>query len=508
MRRSRLLSALGAAVVVGGAVATLAIAQNAQAAAGAPLPAHVFAPYFEAYNGDSLSGLASQSGNKYLTMAFIQTASQGSCTPLWNGDTGMPISSSTFGNDINTIRAGGGDVVPSFGGYAADNGGTEIADSCTNVSSIAAAYESVITTYNVTRIDLDTEDNSLTNSAGIDRRNKAIKMVEDWAASNGRTVQFVYTLPTTTAGLASSGLGVLQNAVANNARIDIVNIMTFDYYDNANHSNMANDTANAATGLHNQLASLYPSKTSAQLWSMVGVTEMIGVDDFGPAETFTLANAPAVLSWANTQGIAELSFWALQRDNGSCPGGAAADNCSGVSQTTWQFSHIFEPFSGGTVSPSPTSTRTSSPSPSPTRTTSPSPTPTGGTCTAPAWQSGTAYVGGSTVSYNGHTYTSKWWTQGEQPDTHSGPNDVWVDKGACTGGSPSPSPTRTASPSPTRTASPTPTATGAYPAWVANHAYVVGDRVSYAGKNYQCLQSHTSQVGWEPPNVPALWQAL
>jgi chitinase len=437
-------------------------------------------------------------------MAFIQAATKGSCTVYWNGDSSMPISSANFGNDINTIRAGGGDVVPSFGGYAADNGGTEIADSCTDVSSIAAAYENVITTYNVTRIDLDTEDNSLTNSAGIDRRNKAIKMVEDWAASNGRTVQFVYTLPTTTAGLAPSGLAVLQNAVSNNARIDIVNIMTFDYYDGASHE-MATDTQRAAGGLHSQLASLYPSKTSAQLWSMVGVTEMIGVDDFGPAETFTLADGPTVLNWATSQGIAELSFWALQRDNGGCPGGAAADNCSGLSQSTWQFSHVFEPFSGGTA-PSPSATTTG-----PTPTSTPTSTPTLPGCTAPAWNATTAYVGGTTVSYNGYIYTSKWWTQGEQPDTHSGQYDVWTNNGPC-GGTVSPSPTtsRTTSPSPTasRTTSPSPTATGQYPAWVANHAYAVGDRVSYGGHNYQCLQAHTSQVGWEPPNVAALWQLL
>jgi chitinase len=25
---------------------------------------------------------------------------------------------------------------------------------------------------------------------------------------------------------------------------------------------------------------------------------------------------------------------------------------------------------------------------------------------------------------------------------------------------------------------------------------------------YRCLQSHTSLVGWEPPNVPALWQLV
>jgi chitinase len=517
MRRSRLLAALGATIVVAGATAMLAVTPFASAATGAALPAHVFAPYFEAYNGDSLSGLASSSGNKYLTMAFIQTASKGSCTVYWNGDTGMPISSASFGGDITTIRAGGGDVVPSFGGYAADNGGTEIADSCTNVGSIAAAYESVITTYNVTRIDLDTEDNSLTNSAGIDRRNKAIKMVEDWAAANGRTVQFVYTLPTTTAGLASTGLAVLQNAVSNNARIDIVNIMTFDYYDGASHD-MATDTQQAANGLHGQLASLYPGMTSAQLWSMIGVTEMIGVDDYGPAETFTLADGPSVLNWATSQGIAELSFWALQRDNGGCPGGAAADNCSGLSQSTWQFSHVFEPFSGGTA-PSPTSSNTG-PSPTPTThspspTSSPVSTPSAPACSAQTWNATTAYVGGTTVSYNGYVYTSKWWTQGEEPDTHSGQYDVWVNKGACsgtvgpsptTGGSttpPPPPPSSTVSPT-----SPTPTATGQYPAWAPNHAYAVGDRVSYGGHNYQCLQAHTSMVGWEPPNVPALWSYL
>lgn len=35
-----------------------------------------------------------------------------------------------------------------------------------------------------------------------------------------------------------------------------------------------------------------------------------------------------------------------------------------------------------------------------------------------------------------------------------------------------------------------------------------GDVVTYGGNEYRCWQSHTSQVGWEPPNVPALWIAL
>ena len=73
-------------------------------------------------------------------------------------------------SDIAKIRAAGGDIVPSFGGYSADHAGTEIAGSCPSVALIAPAYEKVITTYNVTRLDLHTEDNSLTDTAGVDRR--------------------------------------------------------------------------------------------------------------------------------------------------------------------------------------------------------------------------------------------------------------------------------------------------------------------------------------------------
>jgi hypothetical protein len=77
---------------------------------------------------------------------------------------------------------------------------------------------------------------------------------------------------------------------------------------------------------------------------MVGITEMPGIDDFGTAETFTKADAVAVLLWADRMGINTLSFWALQRDNGGCPGTKGADSCSGLSQPTWFFSHTFEFF--------------------------------------------------------------------------------------------------------------------------------------------------------------------
>ncbi len=50
---------------------------------------------------------------------------------------------------------------------------------------------------------------------------------------------------------------------------------------------------------------------------------------------------------------------------------------------------------------------------------------------------------------------------------------------------------------------PTPPPTA--PAWAEGVAYKVGDRVTYSGTVYQCAQAHTSQAGWTPPAVPALW---
>ncbi|HEY9481816.1 MAG TPA: carbohydrate-binding protein, partial [Micromonosporaceae bacterium] len=115
---------------------------------------------------------------------------------------------------------------------------------------------------------------------------------------------------------------------------------------------------------------------------------------------------------------------------------------------------------------------------------------------------------------NGHQYAAKWWTQGDDPATHHGTDDVWIDNGTCTDGGATPPPTSPppttqppTTPPPTTAAPTTPPPTGTQP-WVANHAYTVGTLVTYAGHTYKCLQSHTSQVGWEPPNVPALWQLV
>ncbi|MER7908972.1 carbohydrate-binding protein [Streptomyces sp. NPDC096068] len=61
-------------------------------------------------------------------------------------------------------------------------------------------------------------------------------------------------------------------------------------------------------------------------------------------------------------------------------------------------------------------------------------------------------------------------------------------------------------PGPTPT--PTPTTQPPGGSWAVGTAYKAGDVVTYGGARYTCLQAHTAQPGWQPPNVPALWRAV
>jgi glycosyl hydrolase family 18 (putative chitinase) len=320
------------------AALTALLVTSAQAAPAA-FPSHVYAPYFETWTTDSLTTTAQESGARYFTLAFLETLSKTSCTLAWNGDRADPVTNGRYTADITSLRALGGGVIPSFGGWSADQGGTEIADSCKDVDAIASAYEDVITRYNVTRLDMDVEGRSLNRTDGIDRRNKALAIVQAWAQQQRRSFQVSYTLPTSADGLEPSGLAILQNALVNGTRVDVVNIMAFDYYDRVT-TDMGTAAVNAANGTAAQLQSIGMN-------SQIGITLMPGLDDYPKkTENTTLAHAQQVLGYAQVNGVNTLSIWAIQRDNGGCPGVTGSNSCSGIVQNTWDFTHLLQPFTG------------------------------------------------------------------------------------------------------------------------------------------------------------------
>src|SRR5439155_1309760 len=118
------------------------------------LPAHVYAPYFETWTTDSLTTTAEASGARYFTLAFLATLSKTSCTLAWNGRKSDLVANGRYLSDIASLRAIGGDVIPSFGGWSADQRGTELADSCKTVKRLAAAYEADVTDYDGATTDM------------------------------------------------------------------------------------------------------------------------------------------------------------------------------------------------------------------------------------------------------------------------------------------------------------------------------------------------------------------
>jgi hypothetical protein len=286
----------------------------------------IFAPYIDVSpgSGSAIMQLASNgSGNKHYTLAFILGAG---CSASWFGAFPMNTAEAdAIGTRINELRAVGGDVIISFGGAAAP----ELADVCSTVSTLQAQYQAVVTKYSLKTMDLDIEDFPPT---AIDNRNKALKGLE--AANPNLKVQ--YTLGVLESGFTQSQIDVLNNARTNGTRVDRVNIMAMDY----GHS-VSDMYAAAVSGAQAARSWLNANGFSG---TQLGITPMIGVND-SAGETFTLANATSLVSWANSNGVTELAFWSVGRDNGGCPGGGAASpSCSGISQSNFQFSSIFHGF--------------------------------------------------------------------------------------------------------------------------------------------------------------------
>ncbi|MEA2702631.1 MAG: hypothetical protein QOD63_576, partial [Actinomycetota bacterium] len=286
---------------------------------------------------------ATASGVNQYTLAFIVNGSS-SCQASWGGV--IPLADSPMGSQITQLRAKGGDVIVSFGGAS----GQELAQTCTSPDALVDQYQAVIDRYGLTRIDFDVEGAAAAQPASIARRSQAIATLQARAAAAGKRLEVSLTLPVLPSGLTVDGVNVVRSARDAGAVVSVVNVMAMDYGDWAAPNpagKMGQYAIDAATNLRAQLQSLYPAKTDAQLWRMVGITPMIGQNDLR-SEVFTAADAQQVVTFANQRHIGRLSMWSVARDK-QCSGGVnpwADPTCSGILQQQWDFSRIFRGFVG------------------------------------------------------------------------------------------------------------------------------------------------------------------
>jgi hypothetical protein len=266
---------------------------------------------------------------KQFNLAFVVAGGSG-CTPEWGGVTA--IGADPVASQIGALRAIGGDVRISFGGQA----GSELAVTCTSVSQLEAAYQQVISAYDVNKVDFDIEGAAVDNTAANARRDQALAGLQ--AQDPGLQVSF--TLPVLPSGLTSDGDAVLTGAVQGGVKVSAVNVMAMDYGDGAapNPSGqMGTFAIDAATATDAQVASAF-GISDAAAWSKVAVTPMIGVNDTSD-EVFTVANAQQLAAFAASKHLAWLSMWSAARDT-ECPGGAqsfASPTCSSIVTTPDQF---------------------------------------------------------------------------------------------------------------------------------------------------------------------------
>lgn len=284
-----------------------------------------FAPYSDISLavGSQVVANAQAAGLRGITLAFLV---DGGCQATWAGGLGH-VSSAKFPNG-NTVKsaidglvANGVSVIIAWGGA---NG--SIASSCSGASQIQAMYQQAFNAYpNISGLDFDVE-------GGIPNDAVAAALKGLKAANPGKAISL--TLPVLPTGLVTGGMNIVNACHAIQYHPDTINIMAMDYGSaNDNGGNMLLSAQQAAQATRNQTG------------ERIGITPMIGQNDT-QGEIFTLQNARDLVAWARGQTyINRLAFWSMARDNGGCPGQTfASPSCSGVSQTTWQFSSIFRGF--------------------------------------------------------------------------------------------------------------------------------------------------------------------
>ncbi|MBV9855602.1 MAG: fibronectin type III domain-containing protein [Streptosporangiaceae bacterium] len=289
------------------------------------------APYADMTNNQEpmLDNAATQAGLKAFTAAFVIGSG---CTPIW-GDT-LPVTNDpTVTGEITRAESEGATPIVSFGGEA----GIELAQSCPNLSSLVAAYQSVISTLHVTHIDFDIEGAAIADTATNNLRFQAIRQLE--AANPGLAVSL--TIPVLPSGPDNNGQAFLRQAAADGTNISVINVMAMDYYGSWDTSgaNMDSYAVQAAQNTLSFVRSVWPGDSYAN----IGVTPMIGQND-DPAEVFTEANAQTLVSFARANGLGRLAFWSVDRDQ-PCSGSASGlPACSEISQQPLDFTRIFVQF--------------------------------------------------------------------------------------------------------------------------------------------------------------------
>jgi hypothetical protein len=263
-------------------------------------------------------------------LAFV-IASGDDCDPRWNGV--QELGDASVASRVAKLTESGAAVRVSFGGAS----GKELAATCDSASVLAAAYGEALDAAGATRADFDIEGDELADADSVALRSEAIALLQEERSD----LEVSFTLPVMPSGLDADSLALLTSANDHGVKVSTVNLMTMNYGESYD-GDMGEYALTSAKAAHTQLRKVFGT-SDADAWRGMALTSMLGVNDVA-GETFTLADAAEVRSFAEENGIAWVSMWATFRDQ-QCGDDASADDaltdCSGVEQESGAFAEAF-----------------------------------------------------------------------------------------------------------------------------------------------------------------------
>jgi chitinase len=282
--------------------------------------APVAAPYVDVTGPRAdLAAAAGATGTREFVLAFV-LATNGRCEPSWGGVT--PLDDAGLKAEMTGLRDRGVALTVASGGAQ----GQYLEQVCGSATELAAAYGQALDSVGATRLDLDIE-------ADVDAA-RVVAAVRELQSTRDVPVTLTLRVADQNTGLEPAAVDLVR--AATDAGVDVtVNAMVMNFPPDGPWGAAM---VQAAESSARQLGQLGWSEQDR--YHRLGLTVMIGRNDMGMVTTPD--DAEAVRAFAEERGIGRLSYWSLARDNGGCPDLAqASPSCSGVAQSPYEFTNIF-----------------------------------------------------------------------------------------------------------------------------------------------------------------------
>ena len=403
-RPTRVIAAFAVPLV---AVALLAMSRGS-AAAAPTLPAHTITGYWQNFDNGAtnlrLRDVPSQYG--IVAVAFADaTAEPGGVTfaldPTLSSRLGG-YDAAAFRADVAALQAQGRKVVLSVGGQ---NGAISLPDAAAATRFADTAW-GLMGSWGFDGVDIDLE-----NAPNLQNMTSALRRLASLAGPG-----FVLTMAPETLYVQPGG-SYLQ--LIDQVR-DLVTVVNTQYYNSG--SMLGRDGRVYSPGTPDFLTALADILLDGHLRPDqvgLGVPASPSAAGSGYVDPSVVDSALSCLaSGASCGSYRPAAQYPAIR--GAMTWSVNWDASNGYRFATTVGAHLGTlPGGGGPTTPATT----------PPATTPPPTTPAAGCASLAAWDRAAVYWGGAVVSFEGHRWTARWWTQGDVPGRNG--QDVWRDDGPC-----------------------------------------------------------------------------